>query len=128
MDDTLGILTGAGGGGLLGMILMGIFNWYTNRGKDKAQTDAVIADATGKTTLIDVLEARIAASEARQTAQDGRIAELENRIAQEVDLRLKAQEENHTLRLRVLELEYAIKQMKDSAIHSANIHNVDSPK
>ena len=93
------------------MLAMGIFNWFSNRRKDQAQTEAVISDATGKTSLIEALEARVAASEARQNSQDSRIAELETRIAAEVDLRLRAQEENHSLRLRISELEFAIRKM-----------------
>jgi hypothetical protein len=109
---TEGLTIGYGvGGGLLGMLAMGIFNWFANRRKDQAQTEAAISDATGKTSLIEALEARVAASESRQNAQDSRIAELETRIAQEVDLRLKAQEENHLLRLRINELEFAIRKM-----------------
>lgn len=111
MVDDLTTSVGMAGTGVLGMIAMGAFNWFQTRRQNNAQTEAVIADATGKTTLIEALEARIAASEARQNSQDSRIADLESRIAIEVDLRLKSQEENHTLRLRVTQLEFAIKQM-----------------
>lgn len=98
------------GGGVAAAIITQLINWFLNRKRDNAQTEAVIADATGKTGLIEALEARVLASETRQTAQDGRIKELEDRIAIEIDLRLKSQEDNHKLRLRVTELEYAIRQ------------------
>lgn len=98
---------GLAGGGLLAMA----WSYWANRRLREAQAGAAEADATGKTSLIEALEARIKASEERQNAQDGRIAELEKRIAVEVDLRLKSQEENHKLRLRISELEFAIRQM-----------------
>lgn len=111
MVDDLTTSLGMAGTGVLGMLTMGAFTWFQTRRQTNAQTDAVIADATGKTTLIEALEARIAAGESRQNAQDNRIADLENRIGIEVDLRLKSQEENHILRLRVTQLEFAIKQL-----------------
>lgn len=93
--------------GLLSMA----WSYWTTRRLRNAQALAAESDATGKTGLIEALEARIAASEARQSAQDTRIQELEGRIAVEIDLRLKGAEENHKLRLRVTELEFAIRQM-----------------
>jgi hypothetical protein len=109
MDDST-LATGAGSG-IIGMLIMTLVQWYKDRGKEAAETQAVISDATGKTNLIEALEARILASETRQTSQDTRIAELETRIAKEIDLRLVAQEENHALRLRVSELEFAIRTL-----------------
>ena len=96
-----------GGGGLLSMV----WSYWANRRVSNAQAGAAEADATGKTGLIEALEARIAASESRQNSQDTRIQELEGRIAVEIDLRLKSAVENHALRLRVAELEYAIRQL-----------------
>lgn len=101
---------GVVGTGLGAAAVTQLFNWFLNRRRDNAQTDAVIADATGKVGLIEALEARVLASENRQTAQDLRIKDLEDRITLEIDLRLKAQVENHSLRLRVTELEYVIRQ------------------
>ena len=111
--DSPGLFEGYGGvvgTGVAAAAITQILNWFFNRRRENAQTEAVIADATGKTGLIEALEARVLASENRQTQQDGRIKELEDRIALEIDLRLKSQEENHKLRLRVTELEYAIRQ------------------
>lgn len=98
---------GLGAGGLLSMA----WSYWANRRVSNAQASATEADASGKTHLIEALEARIAASESRQNSQDTRIQELEGRIAVEIDLRLKSAVENHQLRLRVAELEYAIRQM-----------------
>lgn len=103
--DTAGYVLG--GGGLLSMA----WAYWSNRRIRNAQAGAVEADASGKVALIEALEARVAASEARQNAQDTRIRELEGRIAVEIDLRLASQQENHLLRMRVTELEFAIKQM-----------------
>ena len=115
MDDsgldssTIGMLIG--GGSVAGAVVMQVLNWFLNRKTSDAQSDAVIADYSAKTGLIEALESRVAASEARQNAQDGRIKELEDRISIEIDLRLKATVENHSLRLRISELEFAIKQL-----------------
>jgi hypothetical protein len=100
-----------GGGSVVGAVIMQVVNWFLNRKQSDAQSDAVIADYSAKTSLIEALEARIAASEARQNAQEGRVKELEERVTMEIDLRLKSQEENHRLRLRVTELEFAIRQL-----------------
>ena len=102
------IAYGIGGGGLLSMA----WSYWVNRRVSSAQASALESDATGKVGLIDALEARIQASESRQNAQDLRIADLEGRIAKEIDLRLSMAEENHKLRLRVTELEYEIKQLR----------------
>ena len=92
-------------------VLKMAWDWWTGRRLASAQASAQESDATGKTGLIEALEARIAASEARQNSQDSRIQELEGRIAKEIDLRLAGAEENHKLRLRVTELEFAIRQL-----------------
>lgn len=105
-SSTLGYALG--GGGLLAMA----WSYWANRRVSSAQAAALESDATGKVGLIDALEARIQASESRQNAQDLRIADLEGRIAKEIDLRLSMAEENHKLRLRVTELEYEIKQLR----------------
>lgn len=112
--DTSGLYDGYGlavGGGVGGMLLLRLFDYFKNKRQDDAQTNAVIADAAGKTSLIEALEQRIANSEARQNSQDQRIAELEKRITEEITLRLKAQEENHLLRLRITQLEFALKNL-----------------
>ena len=111
MDDSFQAGLYVGGGSLVTVFLMRIFDFFKDKRQDDAQTNAVIADATGKTNLIEALEARVGASEARQNAQDGRIKELEDRVSMEIDLRLKGQVENHQLRLRIIDLEYAIKQL-----------------
>lgn len=100
-----------GGAGLLSMA----WQYWMNRRVNSAQAAALESDATGKVGLIDALEARILASESRQNAQDLRIADLEGRIAKEIDLRLSMAEENHKLRLRVTELEFEIKQLRSAA-------------
>ena len=101
-----------GGAGLLSMA----WQYWTNRRVSSAQAAALESDATGKVGLIDALEARIQASESRQNAQDLRIADLEGRIAKEIDLRLSMAEENHKLRLRVTELEFEIRQLRAAAL------------
>lgn len=84
-----------------GWIIREVWNAFRNRKVDDAQSKATIADATGKTALIEALEARIAASETRQNAQEQRIQSLETRIAEEINLRLAAQEQVFHLRMRL---------------------------
>ena len=107
--DGIGSMLGyaLGGGGLLSLA----WSYWVNRRVNNAQAAALESDATGKVGLIEALEARVLASESRQNAQDTRIADLEGRIAKEIDLRLTGAEENHKLRLRVTELEFAIRQL-----------------
>jgi hypothetical protein len=96
--------------GGVSLIVM-FWQWLGNRRVANAQAMATEADATGKTGLIDALEARIKAGEDRQNAQDVRIGDLVKRLEEEITLRHQAQEENLKLRLRVTELEFAIRQL-----------------
>ncbi len=111
MDDAslLGSILGAGTGGAL---ILALVQKFFSRKKDAAETTALIADATGKTSVIEVLERRIGLGEDRMAKQDSRIAELETRVTTEITLRLAAQEENHILRMRVTELEHIIAMMR----------------
>lgn len=108
------------GTGLGGMVVMAVLQKFFSRKKDAAETTALIADATGKTSVIEVLERRVSLSEDRQAKQDARIAELEIRVTTEITLRLAAQEENHILRMRVTELEAALSLMRNmnTTIHT----------
>ncbi len=114
MDDA-SLLAVILGGGTGGAITMALIQKFFSRKKDAAETTALIADATGKTTVIEVLERRIAASEERQNKQDSRIAELESRVTTEITLRLAAQEENHILRLRITSLEHDLRILRGLA-------------
>jgi hypothetical protein len=107
--------------GFLGMswLVRELVGYFRNKKVVDAQAEEKIASAEGKTGLIEALEQRIAASEARQKQQDLRISGLEERIAKEIDLRLAAQIENGKLKMRVAELEYAIKQI-GGAVPPAN--------
>lgn len=100
----------AGGVGLA-WIVREVWAAFRNRKTEAAQSAAAMADATGKTALIEALEARIAASEARQNAQEQRIAQLEQRIAEEINLRLQAQEEVFRLRMRLQACEAEIHRL-----------------
>ena len=101
------------GGGLgLGAVVTMLVSWFLNRRQSNAQANATEADASGKVGLIEALEARIAANESRQNAQDIRIQDLEGRIAVEIDLRLKGAVENHTLKMRMTEMENFIRELK----------------
>lgn len=95
------------------------WSYWANRRVRNAQAMATEADATGKTGLIEALEARIKAGEDRQNAQDVRIAELVKRLEEEITLRHQAQEDNLKLRLRVTELEFAIRQLGGTVPGSA---------
>jgi len=96
-----------GGAGLLSMA----WSYWSNRRVSNAQASATEADASGKVGLIEALEARIAAGEKRQNEQAEQIASLFKRIDEEIVLRHAAQEENLKLRMRVTELEHAIRQL-----------------
>lgn len=116
MIDNPGAFGSIGGYALGGAALLSMaWTYWINRRVNNAQASALESDATGKVGLIEALEARIQASESRQNAQDLRIADLEGRIAKEIDLRLSMAEENHKLRLRVTELEFEIKQLRHAA-------------
>ena len=119
MDDTT-LVGGLLGTGLGGMVIMAALQKFFSRKKDAAETTALIADATGKTSVIEVLERRIALGEDRMAKQDTRIAELETRVTTEITLRLAAQEENHILRMRVTELEKDLRLMHGTITTTTN--------
>lgn len=106
---------GLGGAAVLKMA----WDWWANRRLAAAQAAATEADASGKTGLIGALEDRIRANEERQNAQEARIRELVTRLDEEINLRHQAQEENLRLRLRVTELEFAIRQLGGNVPTSA---------
>ena len=111
MIDESMIGYGIGGAGLLSMA----WSYWANRRVNNAQAAALESDASGKVGIIEALQAGMLANNIRGNAQDIRIADLEGRIAKEIDLRLAMAEENHKLRLRVTELEYEIKQLRSAA-------------
>lgn len=98
-------------GGLAGAVILATVQWFFNRKTTDAQADAVVADATGKTDLIEALAARIKASEERQSEMDAQLLELRRQIDEEIRMRRQSQEESFKLRLRVTELESVIRQM-----------------
>ena len=110
MDESM-IGYGVVGGSLLSMA----FTYWINRRVNNAQAAALESDASGKVGIIEALQAGMLANNIRGNAQDIRIADLETRIAKEIDLRLSMAEENHALRMRVTELEFEIKQLRSAA-------------
>lgn len=98
-------------GGVAGAVIIALVNWFINRKTTDAQAEAVVADATGKTELIEALAARIKAQEERQNEQETQLRELRRQIDEEITLRRQSQEESFKLRLRVTELEAVIRQM-----------------
>lgn len=80
-----------------GALGMKAVDWILSRRKERTETDANVTLIGGLTERIERLEA----SQARVTAQ----------LDEEVRLRMAAQEEAHRLRLRVLTLEAAMRQI-----------------
>lgn len=87
-----------------------LFNFWANRKKEKAETQALTSEATAKTSIIDVMQKRIDSSEATLSLVQARMADLEARLNTEHELRLQAKEENALLRIRVRQLEFALAQ------------------
>lgn len=98
-------------GSVAGAVIIAVINWFLNRKTTDAQAEAVVADATGKTDLIEALAARIKAQEERQNEQETQIQDLRRQIDEEIKMRRVSQEESFKLRLRVTELESVIRQM-----------------
>lgn len=86
------------GSAIAGAVVIKTMDWWLNRRQRNAEDGLVVANADGNTALIDALKERITSLESRQ-------AWLENRITEEIKLRLSAIEELARLRIRVLQLE-----------------------
>lgn len=83
-----------GGSAIGAILLMKAVDYFMNRRANRAQENQLIAAADGSAGLIEKLNTRIIALESRQT-------DLESRLNEEVEKRLKAQEEVSRLRQRI---------------------------
>ncbi len=90
------------GSAIAGAIVMKVVDWWLSRRRATASDDLVIAKANAEIVLMEVLKTRIEHLETRQ-------ADLERRIVEEIKGRLRAMEESSRLRLRVLQLEVALR-------------------
>lgn len=91
----------------IGAVATGAWAWWLKNRRQTAETVADVAASKSETVLFEQLTRRIQDLEARQ-------AVLEQRIAEEIKLRLKAQEETITLRVHVQRLEAEIVKLGGS--------------
>lgn len=100
MDAPTGIAFSAVGGA----VVMKVIDWFLARRKDRTETDANI-------DLLNQQRAGLAALADRVTAMSADMANLRSRLEEEILQRMRAQEEAHRLRLRIMELESALRAL-----------------
>lgn len=86
-----------GGSAVAAILVTKAIDAFLNRRANRAQENQLIAAADGSAGLIEKLNSRIVALEGRQS-------ELENRVNEEIEKRLKAQEEVSRQRQRIVTL------------------------
>jgi len=107
LPDLSEILAALGLTGWFGQFLWGSF---LNRKKDEAQRDAITTEATAKTGIIEAFERRASLSDDRQAKLEARINDMEVRLSAEHSSTMSLREENSNLRIRIRQLEAALRQ------------------
>ena len=87
-----------------GAIVMKGVDWLFARRKERTETDANVE-------LLNQLREGLTAMGARVTNMEAEQAALRQRLDEEIALRMTAQEEAHRLRLRIMTLETAMRQI-----------------
>lgn len=95
--DAPGVPWWMGGSVVAGAVTMKVIDWFLSRRKERSETDANVTLVQGLTERIESLE----------KAQ----GEVSKKLDEEIDLRRKAQEAAHLLRLRVITLESTLRQL-----------------
>lgn len=90
------------GSAIAGGIVIKTLDWWLGRRVNRADENLSVTQANSESALIQSLHDRIASLEARQ-------AQLEHRLTEEIQMRLQAQEEVMRMRLRIMQLEAALR-------------------
>lgn len=92
------------GGAVAAAIVLKAVDWLFARRKERTETDANVE-------LLNSLRDGLAAHNERIRSMEVEQVSLRSRLDEEIALRMKAQEEAHRLRLRIVTLESAMRQI-----------------